>query len=296
MRITEAPIVRELTTLRLGGKAVALVEVDDERDFETLPGVLKRLGGRLVSFGRGSNILAGDGDLDRVLVRPALAREPQVITRDAEETVIRADAGLPLPRLLAWAAKRGLSGLEGLSGIPGHVGGSAAMNAGSYGVELGDLLRGMRVFTLEKGLRTLTPGGFVPEYRETVMPGLEKACWHMIWDVDLALRTAEPAAIEAYMAENLQKKKAGQPVTAHSAGCVFRNPEGASAGKMMDEAGLRGKRLGGMAFSSMHANFLVNEGNGTSAEAMELIALAEHLVGERFGVQLRREVIVWLSC
>jgi len=294
MRITEAPLLRELTTLRLGGKAVALVEVDDERDFETLPGVLQRLGGRLASFGRGSNILAGDEELDRVLVRPALAREPQVVRRDAEAVVIRADAGLPLPRLLAWAARQGLSGLEGLSGIPGHLGGSAAMNAGSYGVELGDTLCGMRVFTLEEGLQTLAPGGFVPEYRETAMPGLGDACWHVIWDVELALRPGDPAAIEARMAENLRKKKAGQPVAAHSAGCVFRNPEGASAGKMMDEAGLRGKRLGGMTFSPIHANFLVNEGNGTSAEALELIAVAEHRVGERFGVRLRREVMVWL--
>ena len=297
MRILENPILRELTTLRLGGCAIALVDVEQDQDYDQLPLTLARLGGHPISLGRGSNVLAEDGNLPLVLVRAVCKSEPEVLCRDEKQVLIRVSAGQSLPRLLAWAAENSLSGLEGLAGIPGQVGGSVAMNAGSYGTEIGRCLHALRVFSPSTGLVRLR-GGFEPQYRKMLLPGLGAADngWKLIRDVELALTSAREAEIRAKMAKILERKRSTQPLSASSAGCVFRNPEGLSAGKLIDEAGLRGKRLGGMAFSELHANFLINHGQGTSEQAFALMSLAVQTVGERFGVILQREVKVWLSC
>ena len=297
MRILENPLLCDLTTLRLGGNAIALVDVEQDQDFDQLPLTLERLGGRPISLGRGSNVLAEDGDLPLVLVRAACKDEPEVLYSDENQVVIRVSAGLSLPRLLAWAAENALSGLEGLAGIPGQVGGSVAMNAGSYGTEIGRCLHALRVFSSSTGLVRLS-NGFEPQYREMLLPGLGVArnTWKLIWDVELALIPSRKEEISAKVAGILERKRSTQPLSASSAGCVFRNPEGLSAGRLIDEVGLRGKCLGGMAFSELHANFLINQGQGTSEQAFALMSQAVQAVGERFGVILQREVKVWLSC
>ncbi|MDR2726413.1 MAG: UDP-N-acetylmuramate dehydrogenase [Deltaproteobacteria bacterium] len=289
------PELRALTTLRLGGRAVALVSLETESDLEVLPDVLQRLGGRPMVIGRGSNILADDRALPFVLIRPDFRQGPEIVAQESRQVRVRAGAGLPLPRLLAWAAKRGLSGLEGLAGVPGVLGGGVAMNAGSYGCELGPILAEIRVFTVPGGVRRLLPGEFSWRYRELDVPALAASAWWMACGADLVLTVDDPARIRLRMAQNLARKKASQPVRAHSAGCVFKNPEGLSAGKLLDEAGFRGKRLGGMAFSDLHANFLVNTGGGESAAALELLENARAAVAERHGITLQTEVKLWLS-
>ena len=295
MRIAEEPELRALTTLRLGGRALALISLETETDLEALPDALRRLGGRALVIGRGSNILAEDRPLPFVLIRPEFRREPEIVEHGARRARVLAGAGMPLPRLLAWAARRGLSGLEGLAGVPGALGGGVAMNAGSYGCELGPLLTGIRVFTPADGVRRLRPGEFVWRYRELDVPALAAREWWMVCGAELALSVDDPKRIRARMAENLARKKAVQPVRAHSAGCVFKNPEGLSAGKLLDEAGFRGKRLGGMAFSDLHANFLINTGKGESAAALELLENARTAVVKRCGIMLQTEVKLWLS-
>jgi UDP-N-acetylmuramate dehydrogenase len=300
MRIAAEPELRGLTTLRLGGRALALVSLETEEDLELLPDALRRLGGRPAVIGRGSNILADDRPLPLTLIRPDFRQEPEIVTHGAHQARIYAGAGMPLPRLLAWAARQGLSGLEGLAGVPGALGGGVVMNAGSYGCELGPLLAGIRVFAPAGGIRTLRPGEFVWRYRELDAPGLTTPGsdaperW-MACGAELTLSVDEPASIRARMAENLARKKAAQPVREHSAGCVFKNPEGLSAGRLLDEAGFRGKRLGGMAFSEMHANFLINTGTGESAAALELLENARAAVAGRSGIMLQTEVRLWLS-
>ena len=292
----ENPSLRDLTSLRLGGRAVALVSVEQESDLEALQDVLRKLGGAPRAIGRGSNILADDRGVPFVLVRPDFRQEPEVV-QGGEGGVrrVRVGAGLSLPKLLHWAAERDLSGLEGLAGVPGAVGGGVAMNAGSYGCELGPCLTEVRVFA-DGVVRGLCPGEFVWSYRELSVPGLGTCPdWWMVCGVTLELTEAEPGSVRAKMAEYLARKKATQPVSAASAGCVFKNPEGASAGKLLDEAGFRGRRLGGMAFSEMHANFLINEGGGGSAAALELLDTARRTVAERCGIVLHHEVKLWLS-
>ena len=303
-------LLKERTTLRLGGPALAEAVVSCEAGLEELAralpglGASPHMGGRPLALGAGSNLLAADGPHALVLVRAANSSAPEILPQahgaSHGATLVRAGAGLRLPRLLGFCQRAGLAGLEGLTGVPGRIGGGVAMNAGSYGVELCALLSRVRIWTPEGGLvwreaKDCAFGyrHFDPQFKAgpQLRTGVNDGFW-LIWEAEFALRADEPSAIRKRMEENYAKKKATQPVTAKSAGCVFKNPEGTSAGKLLDEAGLRGKRLGGMAFSTVHANFLVNEGGGTAAEALELLEYGRAMVFDRFSLNLETEVVV----
>lgn len=292
LTLTRDVLLRERTTLGLGGPALAEAVVSCADGLDELALALPGLGGpggRALALGAGSNILAADHPHALVLVRAACEETTQIKVRADGTPLVRVSAAISLPGLLGIARRAGLTGLEGLTGIPGLVGGCVAMNAGSYGVELGSLVTRVRLWTPEHGLFWRGAQDCAFGYRH-FDPGLS-GFW-LIWQVELALELDEPAAIGARMKATYLKKKASQPVTARSAGCVFKNPQGQSAGRLLDQVGLRGRRLGNMAFSSVHANFLVNEGGGTSAQALELLELGRSAVAERFGVNLETEVQV----
>lgn len=285
------PSLSSRTTLRLGGKAMAELVAEQESDLEHLPDRILRLGGKLQILGRGSNILAKDGELPIVLLKLGFKEEPKVLFEEEKSIVMHVSAATPLPRLIYWLGKRGFTGLEGLSGIPGQVGGAVAMNAGSFGDEIGDTLHRVRIFSPEKGIHWLTGDEFSTGYRSfrvNAEPG-----FFVVTKVELKLQRARQEIIQEKMRLHMARKKASQPVSSWSAGCVFKNPQAdAPAGMLLDKAGFKGKQLGGMAFSEMHANFLVNTGAGASAEAFELIAMAQEKVQKQFGYNLEMEVKV----
>lgn len=285
----------ERTTLRLGGPVFAEVALTDPEAAARLPGIASRLGGKLACIGSGSNILAGGGQLPLVLVKNATAPEITVLEEDGGKVVIRAASSTKLPVLLGRAASMDLAGLEGLSGIPGTVGGAVAMNAGSFGQCVADALVGVTLVTAEGEIRALPREGLCFAYRHMSIPGAAAAGWYMILTADFALTRSGAGTVAAAGKARMAEKKASQPVAEASAGCVFKNPApGNPAGKLLDEAGFKGKRLGGMVFSPMHANFLVNEGQGTSEQALELMEMAKRAVFERNGIILEPEVKIWL--
>ncbi|WP_272699304.1 UDP-N-acetylmuramate dehydrogenase [Desulfovibrio sp. Fe33] len=284
------PLLSERTTLRLGGPAAVEAVVREEPDLDELSAFLSREALPPFVIGAGSNLLAGDGPLELALVRVADCPGPERVERDGSTIIVRCGAGLRLPGLLGWAQKAGFSGMEGMTGIPGTVGGAMAMNAGSYGVEIGELITRVRVWTPSGGLVWLNRSQCAFGYRSfslTDLPGK-----FLVWEVELALGDSEPKAVRSAMRDVYRKKKATQPVTARSAGCVFKNPPEQSAGRLLDKAGMKGARLGGMAFSEIHANFLVNLGSGTAADALELMEMGRKRVEELFGTTLEPEVIV----
>jgi len=289
LALIHTPRLCERTTLRLGGPALAEAVVFAEADLDQLGKELSCLGGRPLALGAGSNLLAADGPSDLVLVRPVNNAVPQVV-QTGNSALVRVGAGFGLPRLLGLCQRLGLSGLEGLTGIPGKVGGAVAMNAGSYGVETGSLLTRVRLWTPEGGLIWREAKDCAFGYRH-FDAGLGSG-FSVIWEAEFLLASDAPGAIRARMEATYAKKKAVQPVTARSAGCVFKNPAGQSAGLMLDKLGFKGKALGGMSFSAMHANFLVNEGRGTATAALELISKAREAVRTGFGVELELEVKV----
>lgn len=245
-------------------------------------------------LGGGTNILAADGELPVVLVRCGMDGAPAVIGEEGGLRLVRVGAGVKLPRLLVWCMKHGLSGLEGMAGVPGDVGGAVAGNAGAHGMDMGTVLRSVDVFSPDRGFRTLGREDVCCGYRFFGLKDGGKP-WFAISGVVLALRPAEPEAIRTALRGNIERKLRVQPVRSWSAGCVFKNPpEGMSAGRLLDEAGFRGRRLGGMCFSGLHANFLVNEGKGSADAALELIRSAQGAVWERFGIQLQTEVKLWV--
>lgn len=291
LRIAPGPVLRERTTLRLGGRAQAGITAEAPSDLDGLMPALEKTGAAPLILGGGSNILARDGDLPLAVVDYAFDGGPEEIAGAEEgKALVRVCAGVRLAKLLAFCEKRGLWGLQGLSGIPGLVGGAVAMNAGSYGCETAAVLCEASVWTPEKGLFRIKRGEFEAGYRKFSPKGV-KGLFLVVEAVFELARRGEKVVREAAL-EALGKKKSTQPLAAASAGCVFKNPEGESAGRLLDAAGFRGKRLGDMAFSEMHANFLVNLGGGKSDDALELIAQARQAVRERSGLSLELEVRV----
>jgi UDP-N-acetylmuramate dehydrogenase len=307
IRISKAPSLAELTSIGLGGKALAEVLVEDAPALERLPEIVRRLGGRPVMLGRGSNILARDGELPLLLVRLGrgfTAAEPRFLGSEegGAAGVFAAPAAMPLPALVAKLCRGGWSGLQGLAGIPGSVGGAVAMNAGSFGMDMKGCLKAVSFFSARRGFFIRQAAELEIGYRHFAVPGLAEAA-DDFWLVTGALLhcrksapdtpAVRPGALAAELEEFRRRKARIQPVGERSAGCVFKNPALAPAGRLLEEAGFKGRALGGMAFSGRHANFLVNTGGGRSAEAFALIDAARAAVKTRSGVELELEVRVW---
>jgi UDP-N-acetylmuramate dehydrogenase len=307
VKIIDRPALAPLTTLRLGGSALAEIRLHSLDDCERLPEALRLTGGSPRILGGGSNLLIHDGLLPITVVRPLLGSrdaegrpaQPEVLGQeegpDGPCTLLRVGAGMRVPFLLSWTVRRGLAGLEGLVGVPGRVGGAIAMNAGSYGCSTAPLMRALTVFTPERGLHEVGPEGWKAAYRHFSL--VEPCSWYMSASVVLAMKQDDPARLRRIMQENFLKKKSGQPVHEHTAGCVFKNPEGESAGRLLDAAGMKGRRRGALYFSEMHANFLAHDTKcgipGRSEDALALIEEARTAVRERFGITLQQEVKEW---
>jgi UDP-N-acetylmuramate dehydrogenase len=291
MKIIRNPDLKEMSTLKMGGRAKDAFYPRDYRDIEALGRIWPELGPDVLILGRGSNILFGDGSRQLSLVVWDKKDDPVVIKETKKWAVVMADAGMGLPGLLRWCAGQGLAGLERLAGIPGRIGGAIAMNAGSYGVETGDVLQSITVWTPESGVMDIKRSGFETGYRKFGLSNISgpfiilKACY--------LLQKDTPSAVRQGMKEYYSRKKAAQPILENTAGCVFKNPAGFEpAGALLEKAGFRGKARGGVCFSDRHSNFLVNIKNGSSRDAMELISLAREEVAKVFRVDLELEIKV----
>ncbi len=283
--------LKNLTSIGLGGKVLDLIELDINSDFARLED-LKKNGAVLKNLGNGTNILASDNDLNYVLLKPKYSDDIRIIAENDNSVIIQIDAGLNLARLVSYSVKKGLKGLEGLGGVPGQIGGALAMNAGSYGCEIGSLIKNVKVFSFKYGIADYSLSELELDYRSFKIKALKDE-FLFILGANLEFQKADSDELYTVLKENLQKKKATQPITAKSGGCLFKNPPNNSAGKLLDLSGLKGFELGGMALSSMHANFLVNTGNGTSAQAFELIEIAKEKVAMKFNIDLHEELIIW---
>lgn len=290
LEIISNPSLSERTSLGLGGTAEVEVVVRDRQDLDALGDFLTTETLRPFVIGEGSNLLAPDGQIDLALIRVDTPPGPERVEKIGDKLIVRCGAGQRLPGLLGWAQMAGLSGLENLTGIPGSIGGAVAMNAGSYGTEFGELITRVRLWSPGQGTYWLDKEQCIFGYRH-FSPG-EHCGKCLIWDVELGLTESNPKDVRKKMQDVYTQKKSTQPVTARSAGCVFKNPAGKSAGILLDEAGMKGLKLGGMAFSDIHANFLINTGKGRSSEALELIEHGRTAVKEKFGINLETEVII----
>lgn len=295
LQITTSPDLSTLTTLRLGGYAIALIDILERNALDQLPQQLYQIGGKPHILGGGSNLLVGDGNLPIVLIRTKILYDPVVTYEDAQGNVfVKVCAAMGLARFLAWCCKEGLSGMERLAGIPGTVGGAVAGNAGSYGLSIGECIHELEIFSFKSGIKTLKENEIQYAYRTFSIN--EGPGEFIIITTTFKLQYRSKQQIVESIRGNVAKKISTQPVQARSAGCIFKNPEcGLSAGKLLEETGFKGKNRGGIGFSSLHANFLINEGNNNSQIAFELLQEARQEVEKSFNILLQTEVKVW-SC
>lgn len=290
MREVRNPSLSAITTLGLGGTCSLELTVSSRDDLAAMDDRIRELGLPVYVVGRGSNIFGLDGSHEAVLVRPAFTDGPAVLGDETADggVLVFCGAGISLPVLLAFLREKGLSGMEGLAGIPGTVGGAVAMNAGSFGTSTAESLDSVEIWSGGRLVR-LTPDACETGYRHFRPRGLAGS--FLVVSAVFRLSRSTSQDVAAGMQHNFQMKKSRQPITARSAGCVFRNPAcGVSAGALLERAGFRGRRKGSVALSEQHANFLVNLGGGTSSEALALLEEARTAVRAMAGVELDFEV------
>lgn len=278
----DEPLARR-TTLRVGGPADLLVEPADETDLARVVVEASRLRVPWRVLGRGSNLLVRDGGVRGVVIalaQPWFARIEPV----PERPCLRCGAGARLNAVSAEARRLGLAGLEFLGGIPGSVGGALRMNAGAWNAS---------TFERVESVRFMTPEGEILERPASEVPAVYRRCElfrdHVALAAVLRGTPAPREEIEARADELNRRRWASQPA-APSAGCIFKNPAAIPAGRLVDELGLKGTRVGGAAISEVHGNFIVNEGDATAADVLALIAIIRERAWEQRGVNLETEV------
>jgi UDP-N-acetylmuramate dehydrogenase len=272
------------TSLGIGG-TTDLLRI---RKQESIPDLLRLLDAHAIPhkfLGGGSNLLVDDGELPWIvlqLVRP----DPDILIAG---NLAHIDAAADLGRTVTFCAKHDLGGMEGLIGVPGTVGGALRMNAGAYGMQIGSYVRAVKVYrTAARTLETLRGEQISFEYRHTSF-----APDDMMLAVTLELPSKPFKEILQGIRICNEKRRASQPLGQKSAGCIFKNPSGASAGRMIDELGLKGHAVGDARVSDRHANFFINAGNASAKEMLALIADVRARVEKAFGISLENEVVLW---
>ena len=286
-RVSRETVVRrgeplaKRTTLRVGGPAGVYVEPASEAD---LAAVLKFCAGQALRFfvlGRGSNLLVRDGGFRGVVICLA---HPCFSRIEAASGRLRCGAGAKLKNIAAEAKRHGLAGLEFLEGIPGSLGGALRMNAGAMGGATFDVVESVRLMDFYGAIHELAPGEMSFEYRRCAM-----LASHIALEAVLAGRPDSHESIVQRMLAFGRKRWASQPA-APSAGCIFKNPPGIPAGKLIDELGLKGTRVGGAVVSTEHGNFIVNDGTATARDVLQLIELLKQRARAERGIELQTEV------
>ena len=269
------------TTFRVGGPADVLFLPESEEQLIGALSIAREAGVNCVVIGNGSNLVVRDGGIRGLVI--ALGEGMAAIVRTGD--TLTAGAGASLARVSAYAQASGLAGLEFASGIPGTLGGGCAMNAGAYGGQLSDVLIDARVL-LDGAVRTLTVEEMQMGYR-TSLPLRQGG---IVISARFGLTPDDPEAIAARMSELNARRRDKQPLNYPSAGSTFKRPEGYFAGALIEQAGLKGKSVGGAQVSEKHAGFIVNTGEATAADILALISTVQAEVAARFGVRLETEV------
>lgn len=270
------------TTFRIGGAAEVFCEPESREELIGLVSLLRTEKIAYTIIGNGSNLLVSDAGIDGVVIR--IGKEMRKIEVLGEK--ISAESGILLSELSCVAAKNSLSGLEFASGIPGTLGGAIYMNAGAYGGEIGDLIESV-TYLSEAG--TLVAAG-----REELSFGYRHSSFRedggIILSCVLVLSKGSEEEIREKMQELKQKRIEKQPLSYPSAGSAFKRPEGYFAGALIEEAGLKGFRIGGAGISEKHAGFLVNYGGATAKDVLAVIRHVQEKVMEKSGVFLEPEI------
>lgn len=278
------------TTLRLGGPADVLVECAGVEQITAAMTAAAALEVPLTILGNGSNLLVRDGGIRGLVlhVGGSFAAVSDPVPLPDGRFALTAQGGATLQKLSNAAADYGLGGLEFASGIPGTVGGAVYMNAGAYGGEMKDVVTGVTAVDADGRTIAFSNEEMDFGYRHSVLSGLNRPV--TVTSVTVSLPRGDEETIRATMREFSARRREKQPITLPSCGSTFKRPVGQFAGTLIDQCGLKGLRVGGASVSTLHAGFLVNDGEGTSADYLALIAEVQRIVYEKTGVRLEPEV------
>jgi UDP-N-acetylmuramate dehydrogenase len=274
----------ELTSLGIGGTTDQILL----SRYESIPQVMRLLASENIPhkfLGGGTNVLIADGELPYVILHLPKANPGMRV----EGSVAYVDASADLGGMVTFCAKHDLGGMEGLIGVPGSVGGALRMNAGAYGTQIGPHVREVELYRAASGeIETLRGDDIRFDYRHTSF-----APEDVMLRVKLELPSKPFKEILAGIKVCNEKRRSSQPLNQKSAGCIFKNPAGGSAGRMIDELGLKGHRVGDAMVSDRHANFFVNTDRATCSDMLKLIDDVRQRVRQANGVELENEVILW---
>ena len=270
------------TTFRIGGNADVFADVSGAEEIRALIALCRENDYPYTVVGNGSNLLVSDKGIRGLVIH--IGKNMSAVRTDGDR--VRAEAGALMSAVAAVCLENSLTGFEPMSGIPGTIGGGIFMNAGAYGGELSQVLENV---TYLNG-----SGEIVTAERERLGLGYRRSMFQsgdrVILSCELKLSVGNKDEIKAAMADYRARRNAKQPVNMPSAGSAFKRPEGYFAGKLIQDAGLRGYRIGGAQISELHAGFIVNAGDATAADVDALIRHVQKTVYNKFGVMLEPEI------
>lgn len=270
------------TTFRIGGAADIFASVSSEKEISELIKLANKENVPYMVMGNGSNMLVGDRGIRGLVIH--LGRNFSTVKADGN--VIYAQAGALMSSIAAAAARASLTGFETLAGIPGTLGGALYMNAGAYGGEIGAVVRNVRYIDENGEIYSVSGSECCFGYRTSIFSKGKK----YIVSAELELKTGDEKEIRAAMADYSARRSEKQPLSMPSAGSTFKRPEGYFAGRLIEDAGLKGYSVGGAQVSEKHAGFVVNKGGATAEDVLKLIEHIQNTVYEKNGVKLEPEV------
>ena len=277
--------LKPFTTLRVGGPADALVELECDEDMPRLFDLLARHDLPWAVLGKGSNLLVPDGGVRGVVLR--LGRAYAAVAPGAAIHTVTAGAAVPNAAFVEHCRRNGLGGLEFLIAIPGSIGGAVAMNAGAHQGETADALVSVCYYQWERGIVTAPAQDFAFAYRNSELRAL---LGRIVLSADFRLQPVDEGTSRGRIAQFQTYRRETQPRDFPNCGSVFKNPPGDFAARLIDQAGLKGRSVGGAQVSEKHANFIVNRGDASAADILALIALIRETILREAGVSLELEL------
>jgi UDP-N-acetylmuramate dehydrogenase len=273
------------TTLRIGGPADLYIIPHNLVSMRNLMAALKDEHLPVMPLGGGSNVLISDEGVEGAVIATASFHHIELVEDHDNGVRLFAEAGTPLQKLVNFCKGRGYKGIEGLAGIPGSVGGAIRGNAGSFGYEIGRVVESATVIGREGKFMTMEGTSLSFTYRSSAVP--EGA---IVLSAIIRLGTDDPRDVAKRVEGFLEEKLHTQPISQWSAGCVFKNPPEAPAGKLIDQAGCKGMARGDIEVSALHANFFVNKGSGKASDFLALIEDVKERVLKSSGIELEPEI------
>jgi UDP-N-acetylmuramate dehydrogenase len=282
-KVKRNELLSQHTTMKIGGPADIFIEPSSLENIQKVMTFIKERQIPWRAIGRGSNLLVSDKGIEGVVIKLGTGLNHL----DINESTITVGGGHSLVSLSTLISKKGLSGLEFASGIPGSVGGAVYMNAGAHGSDISKILTKAHILFEDGSIEWLSNNEMEFTYRTSVLQNKRPG---IVLEAEFQLTKGDRTAIVAQMQKNKDYRKDTQPWNFPCAGSIFRNPLPNYAGKLIEEAGLKGFQIGGAKISEMHGNFIVNAGNATAKDVLDLIQYIKDEILNLYGVKMETEV------